>query len=572
MDQLKAQVEKWLELDINKKMMSIVGFLSAIVITVGTFAFLMKPEYVPLNRAVPSDQLPEVISSLEAHSIAFTVDNNNQILVDQGSLDAAYALLAKGGFTQNEISGYDLLLNGANAYTSQIKENLFRNQVHEEELANLIKRFDGVADAKVKLALSKESQFLRDAAPAKASVVITTKNNSKLSKQQIEGIIQTVSGGIPNLPVENVIVTDQFGKLLSLKDDDSAKSGSQIEYKSHIESDVEQKVTSLLIPILGFEEFSVSVEADINFNKVENTTDAPIEPSMVVSNFSEIYSDGDSYGAQGVAGALSNQPPAQAAFEQTPETASPKQDVNFTGTKKSTTNYEIGRSITHTKFTGRELKKISVSVLINESFYETPELATAAIATIKPMLSSGIGFNAARGDEITITSIPFIEPEVIEEAPLEFYQTEWFSEIVEYLKFLIAILVLWFLIWRPLVKKSKTSEDNTAIEATPPPTRSVEDLIKDGLFDTGSSEADTETLNDALQSEKNIAYTTFEQKADVVAVIFQGWLNGKDFNATSDKNADSKEEASPEDNFSNTERSEEELAAEMMKEMGIKQS
>ncbi len=584
MDQLRKQYDRWMELDINKKAMSIIGFLAAVVITIGTIAYLTKPDYVPLNREISSEQIPEVINSLEANSIAYTVDKNNQISVDKASLDVAYSLLAKGGFSQKSASGYDHLLNGSTAYTSQIKENLFRNQVHEEELANLIMRFDGVADAKVKLALSKESQFLRDAAPAKASVVITTKNNIKLTKQQVDSIVQTVSGGIPNLPASNVIVTDQFGKLLSLKDDESTKSGSQIEYKSHIETSVEQKITTLLMPILGFEAFGVSVEAEINFNKVENTTDQPVEPSMVVSSFSEIYADGENYGAQGVAGALSNQPPAQAQFEQTPETASPDESINFVGTKKATTNYEIGRSITHTKFAGREVEQLSVSILIDESFYETPEIATAAIEKLLPMISSGIGLNEERGDEITITMIPFMQPEIIEEPPLEFYQTDWFAEVVDYAKVIGAIFILWLLIWRPLFGKKKESSDESADNAEPtaPAARNIDDLINDGLFDIGSSEQDANTINDALQSETNAAYTTLEQQAGVVAVIFRGWLAGNDFNINGEsKQAETLDEPSaPEGREAlmeqlraenpNVSDADLEMMAEMMSEEGAK--
>lgn len=559
MDQPRTLADSWKGLDVNSKVMSVLAVLAAIAITVAAVAMLTKPDLVPLNRTVTQEQLPDVISSLEANSIPYSVTNTGEISVDSASLDATYAILAKGGFNQVESSGYDHLLNGQNVYTSQIKEDLFKNQVNEEELSKLIKRIDGVIDAKVKLALSKESQFLRDASPAKASVVITTKNGKRLSKKQIEGIVQIVAGGIPNLPAANVTVLDQSGKILSTKDNESNLSGTHLEFKKNIEDEVELKITSLLTPLVGFDSFSISVEAEINFDRVENTTDAPIEPSLVVSNFAEIYTDSESFGAQGVAGSLSNQPPAQAQFEQTPETASPTQESNFVGTKKTTTNYEIGRSITHTVFAGREIQKLNVSILLNESFYETPEAATAAIEAITPMIIAGVGINDERGDNLAITSAPFFIPEIAPEPEPEFHETAWFKMLIDYLKWIFALLLLYLLIWRPLLKKGESSKPSEESVEEAPPTKSIDELMAEGLFDMAADGANAATFKDALQEEKNAAYSAFEN-ADLVATIFNGWLENIDLLDEKDK----KDPASP--NHSDSSQSEEEMMAAMMDE------
>lgn len=560
MDQLRTLADSWKGLDVNSKVMSVLAVLAAIAITVAAVAMLTKPDLVPLNRTITQEQLPDVISSLEANSIPYSVTNTGEISVDSASLEATYAILAKGGFNQTESSGYDLLLNGQNVYTSQIKEDLFKNQVNEEELSKLIKRIDGVIDAKVKLALSKESQFLRDASPAKASVVITTKNGKRLNKKQIDGIVQIVAGGIPNLPAANVTVLDQSGKILSTQDDESSQSGTHLEFKRSIENEVELKITSLLTPLVGFDSFSISVEADINFNRVENTTDAPVEPSLVVSNFSEIYTDSESFGAQGVAGALSNQPPAQAQFEQTPETASPSQESNFVGTKKTTTNYEIGRSITHTVFAGREIEKLNVSILLNESFYETPEAAAAAIERITPMITAGVGINNERGDNLAITSAPFFTPEVVPEPEPEFHETAWFKMLIDYLKWIFALLLLYLLIWRPLLKKGESNKPSEDSVEEAPPTKSIDELMAEGLFDMAADGANAATFKDALQEEKNAAYSTFEN-VDLVATIFKGWLEDVDLLADKDK----KDSISP-NGHTESSQSEEEMMAAMMEE------
>lgn len=567
MDRLKDAAARWQKLEVNDKVAYAITIVVALIIVVGLGMYLLKPEMKPLDTSISAEQTPSAMSALDASGIPYSIDANGQILVASSDVQLANTTLAKGGFNQPPQSGYAHLLSDQTVYTSQVKENLFNTQVLEEELAKLIEGIDGVAAAKVKLALSKESQFLRDSAPAKASVVVTTENGFRLSKHQVKGIVNIVSGGIPHLPTENVVVLDQTGRLLSNSDDESATGIPQVEFKNGLESRLEQKVVSMIAPIVGMDSFRVTVEALVNFDKVENTTNEPVAPAIVVSEFSELYSDGSQGGAQGVAGALSNQPPSQAKFEATPKTAKETDDSSFVGSKKTTTNYDVGRSITHTQYSSRNVEKLNVAILIDEAFFETPEELEQALASIADMVTVSVGIDVARGDVLTINSATFFQAEAPVVPPLKFYETKWFEQVVWVLKVLLLTLIAVFAVLKPtlntLFPKPQEDEQNSSSEIT------EEDLQLNDAFDFESSIDDGEVAT-VFREAQNEAHKIAETQESLTAKIINGFLHEYDFIGAAEAQVKGNEEGAAATSGTQTEQrelsEEEQMMLEMMEE------
>nr|WP_282604036.1 flagellar basal-body MS-ring/collar protein FliF [Vibrio crassostreae] len=556
---MKQATEKWQELDLNKKVLTVMAGAVALTVTAGAVNLALKPNYTLYNHELSEMAMPEVVAALDAAGIHYKVGNNGQLLVDENSHTAVNGLLMKSGLPQPEIKGYAHLLENQTVYTSQIKENLFNTQILEEELAKLVLQINGVVDAKVKLALSKESQFLRDTSPAKASVVVTMDGQSRLSKKQVTGIVSVVASGITNLDPQNVVIMDQTGRVLSSVGEDGFSGTPQMEYKVAVESRVEQKVISILAPIVGMDALRVNVSADINFDKVENTQDVPVEQTVLISEQVERDTDANLSGGQGVPGALSNQPPDQTSFDDKSKSVSGSEKSSV-GREKYTKNYDIGRSITHTQQASRDIEKLSIAVLLDSTFFETPQAYQDAQQAIVELIGTSVGFSAERGDVITVNALEFKKAPVIEPEPEEFYETAWFEKLIEAVKWLGLSALFWLGIWRPLLNRispppAVKGEDNDVNDMA---NMSDEDIMAmtGGAFDFGSDGSDGDA--EKFQSEQNKAYKVMEQQQDLALKILEGWVNGTDFSKLSEPEGATFSEVVSED--------EEALMAAMMEE------
>lgn len=560
-ERIQQAADRWKGLDLNKKVMFGIAGAVAVTATAAAVNFALTPTYTPYSQNISKEAMPSVLAELDANNIGYQITSSGQLLVDQNLQSAANSVLAKGGFPESDVTGYAHLLKEQTIYTSQIKENLFNSQVLEEEISKLIMQINGVESAKVKLALSKESQFLRDAAPAKASVIVNLKPNASLSRKQVSGIVNLVSSGIPNLEPHNVVILDQTGRMLSTASDDVYAGTPQLEYKISVESRIEQKVTSIVAPIVGMDALRVNVGADINFDRVEETSDTPVDKSVLVSEQVERDLDDLLGGGQGVPGALSNQPPQHAKFDDKAKSTSTDNSSEAKGSEKYTKNYDVGRSVKHVQKAGKTIERVSIAVLLDRSFFESEEQFLSVSEQVKTLISSSVGIKSERGDIVTVSALEFKKPAVIEPEPEEFYETEWFTKLIEVVKWLSLGTLFWLAIWRPLLHrisppiKKESGSANNFDNMTDDEIMAMTNGAFD--FDAVGGAADEERF----RSEQNAAYLVMERKQDLVYKIFDGWLNGVDFKQLATQNQ------TAESTFSEVvSADEEEMMAAMMEE------
>jgi len=406
-----------------------------LLMSVAVFFTSMKPTpYRPLVLMLSDADKQLAIEALKAGEYKPEVDaNTGQISVPTSRFQEARMLLASKGLPRTEASGMDNLKDMPAMTTSQFMEQVRYNNAMEQELARSIVQIGGIKSARVHLAAPKQSVFVRDRAPTKASVVITRLPGRTISSANVQAIIQLVASSVPYLAPENVSVVDNFGSLMNdmLTEAPLGLTAQQLTHKQQMEDLYRTRLIQLLAPIVGETNVTAQVSMTLDFTQTEVTNEEFDAQDKGPKTRSELFvEDRNTFrDAVGIPGALSNTPPAPTNPQATTQTnADPLKGVSEKGvqvTARSTKNYELDRAVRHTKGAMGTISKIGVGVLINErplppgakveknadgstptSVPYTPE----EIERLNQLVKGAVGFNNERGDVVTVVGTKF-EPQ-----------------------------------------------------------------------------------------------------------------------------------------------------------------
>jgi len=324
-----------------------------------------------------------------------------------------------------------------------------------------------------------------------------------LEPSQVMAIVNLVATSVPELTKSQVTVVDQKGNLLSDQQELSelTMAGKQFDYTRRMESLFTQRVHNILQPVLGNGRYKAEVSADVDFSAVESTSEMfnPDQPALR-SEQQVNEQRSSSLPPQGVPGALSNQPPGAAAAPQQanaqaapPGPVQPGQpllDANgaqitdpATGQpmlapypadkrEQSTRNFELDRSISYTKQQQGRLKRLSVAVVLDDKVSinaETGEVtrspwAAEDLARFTRLVQDSVGFDASRGDSVSVINAPFSAETGEEMIEIPFYSQPWFWDIVKQILGVLFILVLVFGVLRPVLNNITNAGKGSAGE------------------------------------------------------------------------------------------------------------
>jgi flagellar M-ring protein FliF len=473
-----------------KKALPIIVILM-VVAAFGLASMSMKtPSYRPLTMMLPENDKQLAIETLKAGSFDPQVDNNTgQIMVPGDKYQEARMLLASKGLPRTEAQGMDTLKDMPAMTTSQFMEQVRYNNAMEQELAKTISQIAGIRSARVHLAAPKQSVFVRDRVPTKASVIITRAPGKQVSSANVQAIISLVASSVPYLAPENVSVVDNYGTLMNemLGEAPLGLTGAQLQQKQQMEDLYRTRLIQLLAPIVGEANVSAQVSLQLDFTQEEITTEDFDQRDKGPKTRSELYvEDRNSFkDAIGVPGSLSNTPPNPPQNPASSETAvaDPNKGVSEKGVQvvaRSTKNYELDRAVRHTKTAMGNVQKLGVGVLINErpipagTKAEKPADGSAAPTTIpytqeeldrlNQLVRGAVGFNDKRGDVVTVVATRF-EPPVDPDA-VPWYKDESLASLAN--SGVVALLFITFLLFvvSPMIKKlNKPEVDPAALAA-----------------------------------------------------------------------------------------------------------
>ncbi len=470
----------------------LVGLAASVAIGFAVVLWSQQPDYRPLYGSLAGMDTKQVIDTLTTANIPYTVEpNSGALLVKADDQSRARIALASAGVAPSDGNvGYESLDKEQGLGTSQFMETARYRRSLEGELARTIGSLNNIRAARVHLAIPKSSVFVRDERKPTASVLVEMYPNRTLDAGQVAAIVNLVATSVPELNKSNVSVVDQKGTLLSAQLEDNAltMAGKQYDYSRRLESMLTQRVQNILQPVVGSDRFKAEVSADLDFSAVESTSEQfnPDQPALrSEQSTTEQRSSGS--GPSGVPGALSNQPPGPATAPQNAaqgqaaagaiQPGQPLLDANgqqimdpATGQpmlapypadkrQQSTKNFELDRSISHTKQQQGRLSRLSVAVVVDDQAKVNPADGTVTmtpwnaqeLARFTRLVQDAVGFDASRGDSVTVINVPFApnSAEVITEPA--FYKEPWFWDIMKQVLGVVFILVLVFGVLRPVL-------------------------------------------------------------------------------------------------------------------------
>ncbi|OYW44808.1 MAG: flagellar M-ring protein FliF [Sphingomonadales bacterium 32-68-7] len=429
-----------------------------------TYSVLWPAPQRVLYGQLDDAQRADVAAALDKAAIAYQIDNGSGALtVDEGDLYRARMIVASDGALATPESGMELLDNlplGA----SRTMEGERLRAARERELVLTIREIDGVEAVRVHLAEPQQSVFVRDQNPPSASVMLRLANGRQLSESQVVAIANLVANSVSGLPVDNVRIVDQHGRLLSQPRSGNATA---LELQSQVEDKLRAQVSQLLTPILGAGSFSSEIQVDLDMEERTAARESYDKEGVVRQETEESSSSAGAYAAAGgVPGMLSNTPPppgtAEVGNAQNGPAAAPA-GAPQSGETRATRQYELGREVAVSNTGPGRIRRVSVAVALSAEAMKKSK--GADVQSFKNLVSAAVGADPARGDQVEVVVRDFAV-ETFEEPA--FYETGWFATIVRYVATLLGLLLVLLIVVRPILRlmrgKAGPAPEETADE------------------------------------------------------------------------------------------------------------
>lgn len=525
-------MEAFLRLSNSQKLAGMVVIALFLAVAIGGFLWAREPAYAVLFSIQDEKDGGQIVAALQQQNIPYHFsEGGHTILVPQNVVHDTRLRLAAQGLPKGGLVGFELLENQKMGI-SQFAEQINYQRGLEGELARSIQSLAAVKGARVHLGIPKQTAFLRDEQKTSASVLVSLYPGRTLESSQVAGIVNLVASSVPQLNPLNVTVIDQEGRLISQSQDPLRNAGldpSQLKYVREIEANYAKRIEDILSPVVGVSNVRAQVAADIDFSQIDQVAETykpNPSPETAIRSQQTIENNSGSPAAAGIPGALSNQPPtpATAPLSQPPVagTSNPGNSNAQNYSKNTSTNYEVDKTIRHTKNVPGTVRRLSVAIVVNhkKEIAKDPAkakslpLTDAEMKQLTELAREAVGFNKERGDTLNVANAPFspIEKDIVPDAPFwadaELIAT--LKEVAKYLLFAGLIFWLWTRLLKPMLGK--------LMETTSAPR-------SDAANSTASG--DPSHMPQMMYENKLAAARDLAKKdPKVVASIVKGWVDG----------------------------------------------
>ena len=539
----------------NPKIPLIVAGAAAIAILVAMVLWAKSPDYRTLYSNVSDQDGGAIVTQLTQLNIPYRfADNGGAIEVPADKVHELRLRLAQQGLPKGGAVGFELL-DQEKFGISQFSEQINYQRALEGELARTIETLGPVKTARVHLAMPKPSLFVREQKNPSASVTVTLEPGRALDEGQISAVTHLVSSAVAGLPTGNVTVVDQSGHLLTQSNTSSRDlNDAQLKYANDVEGRIQRRIEAILGPIVGSGNIHAQVTAQINFDNKEQTEEqySPNGDAAQAVMRSRQLNTTEQIGGQnpgGVPGALSNQPaPANSAPISTPpanqqngqqngQQNNQQQQTTSTAanagprnsSRNETTNYEVDRTIRHTKMNVGDVQRLSVAVVVN---YKTlPDgkplpLTTDQMKQIEDLTREAMGFTEKRGDSLNVVNSPFTATDETG-GELPFWQQQSFIEqMMSAGRWLLVLIVAW-LLWRKAIRPQLTrrAEEAKAAQEMMNARQDIEEAVEVRL--SKDEQTQQRRVNQRLGAE--VMSQRIREMSDndprVVAMVIRQWMS-----------------------------------------------
>ncbi len=485
------------------------------------------PTYAPLFSGLAGSDASAVVDKLAADGVPYQLaDNGQSILVPKDVVYAERVKLSGAGLPAAKDSGGYSLMDQQGVTSSQFQQQVTYQRAMEGELAKTIMAIDGVRTSVVHLAIPQRDVFLDQAQKPSASVLVDLKPGSQLGRDQVQSIVHLVASSIEGMTPDQVTLVDSSGQLLSSSDGTtSAASDGRDQLTSEYELRQAASLQSVLDKVVGPGHAVARVTAALSFDAVDTTTerlftDAKALPSAT-SVTTEKYTGSGTGGAGGVLG------PDNIAVPGGTTNGANSYDKTTT-----TTNNTVSKVTEKKVAAPGGIIKQSVAVVVDGS------VKNVQLAQLQQMVSSAAGIDAARGDTISVTSMPFdttaaaAAAKELKTAAADAQRDQLFAYVKQGAIALVGLVVL-LLAWVTRRKKAKAGKqldlvELERVEATSQAVAALGDQRQQALGQSGGQAALTAGAGGgqgpSVGRRRDDIAQLVERQPDEVAELLRGWL------------------------------------------------
>ncbi len=426
------------------------------------------PEMKLLYTDLSSTDAGAIAAKLEEEEIPYVVSpDGSRVNVSEENVGRARLLLAEAGLPNGGSLGYEIFDQQSGFGTTNFVQNVNQVRALQGELARTITSLDAVRSAKVLLVLPQRELFSRESRSSSASVSLGLRPGANLEREQVIAIQSLVASAVPDLKAANVTIIDSNGNLLAKGGED--ENGNMFTLKAEelrrgYESRLTDKIEDQVNRIVGHGNVRAIVTAEMNFDRI-STNEELFDPESQVVRSSQVTEEqstereplGDDVSVgnnlPGVGGDLlaDNQPSAE------------------NNRVEEVTNFEISKTIRSTVREVGEINRLSVAVLVNGRYIRDDEgnkiyeeRPTEEIGQIEELVRSAVGFDAERGDTLTVKNMQFAEvdtnEEAIDESMFLGFNKADLIDAAEVLLVAVMIILVVLLVLQPMVSRLLASE------------------------------------------------------------------------------------------------------------------
>ena len=491
-----------------KRALPAIMVMVLLILCGGIYAWMQETPYRPIFPGMAEADQQTAMETLKAANFKPRLDAaTGNLMVPTGRFHEARILLASQGLPKNQSRGVlDTLKDQSAMTTSQFMEQARYAAAIEQELAKSITQISTIQSARVHLAQSKQSVFVRDRTPAKASVVVTPFGGRAVTPNQVQAIVHLVASSVPYLSAEDVSIVDHLGNLLTTKaqgDPAMGLTASQLQLKQQVEETYRNRIVQLLEPVVGEGNVRAQVDLNMNFTQIETTSEdfdlrkeGPKTRSEALSEERATQMD-----PQGIPGALANTPPPDpGANGDVRATEERGKDGKAAMLSKSTRNYELDKLVRHVKNHQGGVERLSAAVVIKERpAGAAPKDGSApAAAGYSPeeverllgLVRGVVGYNQERGDVVSLVPAKF-EMNTSPETGILWYENDMVVSAFKVGLATLVLIVVLLSVVRPVIKSYLPADPVPAPVMLPPSMASAREAMESGVAATSQAEQAT---------------------------------------------------------------------------------
>jgi flagellar M-ring protein FliF len=398
----------------NSQRISIIAV--AVLTVAGLYAFSQwrhESDFRPLYTGMAPEDAAAVVQKLRESGVEYRLaDNGATVLVPSAKQAESRLTLAAAGLPKSGRIGFELF-DKSNFGATEFVEHINYQRALEGELERSVMSLAEVELARVHITMAKDSVFLEQQQPAKASVMVKLRPHSQISPQNVIAIANLVASAVEGLAPESVSVVDMNGNLLSrprrLGGPDGTQSTAEaLELRQQFEKDLVTKIKATLEPVLGADRFraGASVDIDLTSGDQQEETFDPTKSVMLSTQKTEDVVDRGT--SNGIPGTASNLPRGN---------STPSAGGVGSARRSENATFQSSRIVRHTRIPQGMVKRMSLAVLLDQTAHwegqgaarhrvlEPPKPET--IQSIKGLLTAATGLSTERGDQLIIESLPF---------------------------------------------------------------------------------------------------------------------------------------------------------------------